>query len=315
MTPSGSFPFAQHLSIRHPRWGRAFARPQDSELESLPCIPGYRVERLVGEGRMALAYLAQDTTRGGKVVLKLLRPEHLHSDARMAAFLQEFAIPSAIRNPHVIRVVEQSAGEAHAYIAMEYLGGGDLARLIRCGLTASESLSLLRQAAIALAELHRAGFVHCDVKPANLLLRYSGDLVLADFGLARSLGSIPQTSPAGLVVGTPCYASPELAQGGPVHAAADVYSLGVVLYEMLCGKPPFPGHTLMEVFCQHLMAPVPRLPRELVWLQPLVDLMLEKQVRRRLPDGQALLRQIDQIEGAGPLHPAPHGASGSRCQT
>lgn len=314
MTPPGPFPFAQHLSIRHARLGRAFARTQDGGQESLPRIRGYRIERRVGEGRTSIAYLAHDTARGGKVVLKVLRPEHLRSDARTAALQQEFAIPSALRNPHVIRMVGQSAGEEHCYIAMEYLGGGDLTRLVRCGLTARESLALLRQAATGLAALHRVGFVHCDVKPANLLLRYSGDLVLADFGAARPVGAVAEGAPAGLVVGTPSYASPELAQGGPAQAAADVYSLGVVLYEMLCGKPPFPGHTLMEVICQHLMAPVPRLPGELVRLQALLDQMLEKQVSKRLPDGQVLLEQIDQLEGADPLHPTPSGASGSRCQ-
>lgn len=312
MTPSSPYPFAQHLSIRHPRWSRAFARPQDTEPPALPRLSGYRVERSVGEGRTSFTYLAQDIVRGGKVVLKLLRPEHLECATRKAAFAQEFAIPCAIRNPHVIRVVEQTVGEQHAYIAMEYVGGGHLGGLIRCGLTALESLSLLRQAAVGLVQLHRHGFVHCDLKPANLLMRYSGDLVLADFGLARRPGSIPHSSP-GAVVGTPCYASPELAQGEAVQPAADVYSMGVVLYEMLCGKPPFPGQTLMEVVCQHLMAPVPRLPRELAGLQPLVDAMLEKQVARRLPDAQAVLRQIDQIMGADPLHPAPSGASGSRC--
>ncbi len=314
MTPSSPYPFAQHLRIRHPRWSRAFARPQDTEPTSLPRVSGYRIERSVGEGRTSCAYLARDIVRGGKVVLKLLRPEHLHCDARKAAFAQEFAIPFAIRSPHVIRVVEHSAVEQHAYIAMEYAGGGHLGGLIRCGLTAPESLTLLRQAAVGLAQLHRDGFVHCDVKPANLLMRYSGDLVLADFGLTRRLGSVSRCAP-GVLVGTPCYASPELAQGESVQPAADVYSLGVVLYEMLCGKPPFPGQTLMEVLCQHLMAPVPRLSPELVRFQPLVDAMLEKQVGRRLPDAQAVLEQIDQIEGADLLHPPPSGASGSRCPT
>ena len=314
MTPSGPFPFAQHLSIRHPRWIRAFGRTHEGGQNPLPRIAGYRIERRVGEGRTSTAYLAQDTARGGKVVLKVLRREHLQSDARKAAFREEFAIPSTLRNPHVIRMVEQGADEQHAYIAMEYLGGGDLGRLVRCGLTPSESLSLLRQAATGLAALHHMGFVHCDVKPANLLLRYSGALVLADFGVARPFHASACASPAGLVVGTPSYAPPELTQGEPAQAAADIYSLGVVLYEMLCGKPPFPGQTLMEVFCQHLMAPVPRLPPKLVRLQPLLDLMLQKQVSRRLQDGRALLEQIDQLEGADPLRPTPPGAHGSRCQ-
>jgi serine/threonine-protein kinase PpkA len=312
MNPTGSFPFAQHLSIRHPRWARAFARTQDADLETMPEIPGYELEKRVGEGRMAKAYLAQDLARGGKVVLKVMRPGQLENEARTTAFLQEFAVPHAIHDDHVVRVIDQSVSDGNAYLAMEYLGGGHLGRLIRCGLTPSESLALLRQAALGLAAVHAHGFVHCDVKPANLLLRYSGDLVLADFGVARRNNTAPHASHTGLVIGTPCYASPELAQGGAVQAATDIYSLGVVFYEMLCGKPPFPGHTLMEVFCQHLMAPVPRLPHELVRLQPLVDRMLQKQPGNRPRDGQALLQQIDFIQDAGPLHISPPGATGNR---
>ena len=315
MNPTGSFPFAQHLSIRHPRWARAFARTPDAGTEALPVIDGYRLERRVGEGRMSVAYLAQDSARGGKVVLKLLRTAQVEGAVGTSAFLQEFGVAQTIRDAHVIRVIDHGVAGGAPWLAMEYLGAGHLGRLIRCGLTAPEALALLRQAAVGLAAVHTRGFVHCDVKPANLLLRYSGDLVLADFGVARRIDSVPPGSAAGLVLGTPCYAAPELSQGGPVQAATDVYSLGIVFYEMLCGQPPFPGHTLMEVFCQHLMAPVPRLPPALVRLQPLVDRMLQKQAANRPKDGQALVQQIDVIQGAGPLHFSPPGVTGSRCQT
>lgn len=268
----------------------ASARPA----RALPRIDGYQVQRRVGQGRMSTAWLARDLRRGGDVVLKVLNAAHAGDPAREAAFAQEFAIPLAIRNQHVIRVFDQYIGGELSYIAMEYLDGGDVAGWIRRGIAASEAVSLLRQAALALAELHGCGFVHCDVKPANLLLRSCGDLVLADFGLARSVGA---TSPAlqGSVFGTPCYAAPEQTQGAAARPAADVYSLGVVFYEMLCGRPPFAGPTPLELQCQHLMAAVPQLPVELARFQPLIDSMLEKQAHRRLPDGAVVLHQIDLI--------------------
>lgn len=298
MSPARTFPFAQQMNLRPAGWGQAFSRAAETSQRALPRIRGYRIERRVGQGRTSTAYLAQDIGAGGKRVLKVLRPDHAANELRLAAFRQEFAVPHAVRHQHVIRVFDQAAGDGQIYIAMEYLGGGDLGRLIRCRPTAREALALLRQAASALAELHRAGFVHGDIKPANLLLRYSGDLVLADFGLARPLDSNFRPTQAGAIVGTPAYASPEQAEGDPGGTAADVYSLGVVFYEMLCGQTPFPGHTLMEVLCQHLMAAVPRLPEPLASFQPLVDSMLAKKIASRLPDGQALLDRIDLMAGS-----------------
>lgn len=263
--------------------------------EALPAIEGYRLQRRVGRGSMSTAYLARDLLRGGQVVLKVLHREHAHDAGRKVSFVQEFAIPLLIRNRHVIRVFDYSIGDEYSYIVMDYLDGGDLAGVIRRGLTPREALSLLRQAAVALGELHRRGFVHCDVKPGNLLLDSHGDLVLADFGLARRGGTV---SPAvrGTVIGTPCYASPEQAQGGAARPAADVYSLGVVFYEMLCGVPPFAGISPMELHCQHLVAAVPRMPPGLARFQALVDSMLQKPVDRRLPDGDAVLHEIDLIK-------------------
>lgn len=305
MTVAGSFPYAQYLRIRPSGRAPAFARRDAAEHEVLPRIEGYRIERRVGAGRTAIAYLARDIARGGKCVLKVLRAEHAGSVTGQTSFIQEFAAPSALRNKHIVRVFERLNVGEHSVISMEYLGGGDLSRLIRCGLAADEAVSLLRQAACALAGVHANGWVHCDVKPANLLLRYSGDLVLADFGLARRMDTAPASPNAGVLVGTPSYASPEQAEGDPGGSAADVYSLGVVFYEMLCGRPPFPGQTLMEVLCQHMMAPVPRLPAQLARFQSLIDSMLAKKVNHRLPDGQALLEQIDWTQNASRLHSAP----------
>jgi serine/threonine protein kinase len=176
-----------------------------------------------------------------------------------------------------------------AWIAMEHVAGGSLRQRIARGCNAGEALGLLRQAAAALAPLHRLGLVHRDVKPDNLLLRAGGELVLVDFGLVAPAGSVDARAQPGAIVGTPRYVAPEQLQGAPAAPAADIYSLGVLLHEMLCGGPPFRGETLLEVLAQHLMAPLPRLPAELASLQPLLDRMLAKEVPHRLPDAEALL--------------------------
>lgn len=300
-----SISFARHLSLQHARWENALASHDGAGPDGLPRVDGFELERRIGEGRLACTFLARDLERGGRVVLKMLRRDLTASPARIAAFEREYAVPAAIVHPHVVRVFGHSVMEGRPYITMEYLGGGDLAGLLRSGLLPHEALALLRQAGDSVAQLHRNGMVHCDVKPANLLLRHSGDLVLADFGAARRIGA---PAPAGQVVGTPSHAAPELAQGGAASAAADIYSLGVVFHEMLCGRLPFPGRTVMEMVCQHLMAPVPRLPHALARLQPLLDAMLDKQADRRLADGQALLARIDSLDGEPVPTLAPAGA-------
>jgi len=303
-----SISFARHLSLQHARWENALASHDGAGPDGLPRVDGFQLERRIGEGRLATTFLARDLERGGRVVLKMLRRDLATSPARVAAFEREYAVPAALRHPHVVRVFGHSVMEGRPYMTMEYLGGGDLAGLLRSGLLPQEAVALLRQASEAVAQLHRDGIAHCDVKPANLLLRHSGDLVLADFGAARQIGA-PAPASAGQIVGTPSHAAPELAHGGAASAAADIYSLGVVFHEMLCGRLPFPGRTLMEVVCQHLMAPIPRLPQPLARFQPLIDAMLDKKADRRLADGQALLARIDSLDEAPAPTPALASAS------
>jgi serine/threonine-protein kinase PpkA len=298
-----------------PRKGQAApqrARGRERAAGALPRIAGYKLQRRVGQGRMSTAYLARDLRRDGEVVLKILNAGHAGDPVRHASFAQEFAIPQLIRNKHVVRVFDQSMASKSPYIAMEYLEGGDLGGWIRRGLAAGEALSLLRQAVVAVSQLHDGGYVHRDVKPANLLLRSCGELVLADFGLACPVGAT-SLAPQGTVIGTPCYAAPEQTQGAPAQPAADVYSLGVVFYEMLCGMPPFTGPSAMELQCQHLMAAVPPLPPELARFQPLVDAMLEKEPLQWLADGAAVLHHIDLIKHPGGPENSATGAYANRC--
>lgn len=277
----------------HPRQGE-YDGPRP--VAAPPRIPGYRLGREIGRGRRSAAHVAQDLTGGGLVVLKLA-PVHAAAAQPRASFAHEFAVASAMLHDNVIRIFDHGVAEHCAWMAMEHAAGGELGERIRRGLSPREAVALLRQAAEGLWQMHRQGLVHRDVKPANLLLRTRTQLVVADFGLAQREGDDSQLD--GLMVGTPRYAAPEQAQGDRVTPAADVYSLGVVFHEMLCGKPPFAGQTLTEVVSQNLVADVPPLPRPLAALQPLMDTMLAKPVSRRLPHGQAVLEQIEAIGARG----------------
>lgn len=261
----------------------------------LPSIDGYRIERVIGEGRLTAIYLANDPRRGGKVALKVLKGSSHDTEVNRQRFAAECAIVSSLRHDHVVRAFGHRAGGDPAYLAMEYLAGGTLRERMRGGLDASEAVSLLRQAAAGVAAAHRRAIVHRDVKPENFLLRASGALVLADFSVAAERGSTALRVAPGHMLGTPCYASPEQTQGEPPGAAADVYSLGVVLYEMLCGRRPFTGQTALEVVSQHLVAPVPQLPGKLARYQPVIARMLEKRPHRRLPDADAVLQEIERL--------------------
>jgi serine/threonine protein kinase len=182
---------------------------------------------------------------------------------------------------------------------MEYLGGGSLRHRMQRGVTPDMAFALLRQAAAGLAQVHRCGFVHRDVKPENILMRGTGQLALADFGVAAARGDADAPVPIGRLIGTASYTAPEQAQGEPPEAAADVYSLGIVFYEMLRGRRPFSGSTVLEALAQHLVAPVPRLPPALAGYQLLIDRMLEKNRQRRLPDAGALLQETEALLAAG----------------
>ena len=263
--------------------------------ETRPSIDGYRIARLIGEGRTARTYVADDLRHTRTVALKVLSAARDDPQAIRRWFAAECTILSSIRDEHVVRAFEYSVGGDPAYLAMEYLPGGTLRERMRGGVTSGEALSLLGQAARCLAAVHRRAIVHRDVKPENFLLRSCDELVITDFGVAAPQGSATFAVPSGRLAGTPCYASPEQAQGANPGTAADVYSLGVVFYELLCGCRPFAGETDLELLSQHLMAPVPRLPAKLAQFQPLVDRMLDKSPQRRLADAMAVLREIERI--------------------
>src|SRR5438874_379585 len=204
----------------------------------------YRLERPLGHGGMASVYEARDTGLDRAVAVKVLA-ENLAGDEELRTrFLREARLAARLSHPNVVNVFDAGEDEGRPYIVMELVEGATLAG--RGPVPAEEARGLALQAARGLAHAHQAGLVHRDIKPGNLLLRRDGTLKIADFGIARAAETTALTQ-AGTVLGTAAYLAPEQALGEEVTAAADVYSLGAVLYELLTGRPPFEFDSLADL--------------------------------------------------------------------
>ncbi|HEV2085199.1 MAG TPA: serine/threonine-protein kinase, partial [Gemmatimonadales bacterium] len=200
----------------------------------------YVLERELGRGGMAVVYLAHDLRHDRSVALKVLHRE-LAQTLGPERFEREIKLAARLQHPHILTVLDSGESAGQLWFTMPYVEGQTLRdRLRREGqISVEEALRITREAAQALGYAHEHGIIHRDVKPENILLTIDGNILLADFGIARALQDVEALTQTGLVVGTPAYMSPEQATGEhTVNARADVYSLGCVLYEMLAGEPP-----------------------------------------------------------------------------
>lgn len=204
----------------------------------------YRVERTLGGGAIAVVYLAHDEELQRRVAVKILAHQFAADDELRTRFLREAKLASRLSHPNVVQVYDAGEAGDRLFIVMEYVPGSTLAD---CGtLPHGEAVRLIRQACSGLQHAHEAGLVHRDIKPANLLLRDDGVVKIADFGIARSADAT-QLTRQGTVLGTAAYLAPEQAAGETVGPAADIYSLGAVLYELLTGRPPHLVGSLAEL--------------------------------------------------------------------
>lgn len=266
----------------------------------------FRVEGVLGVGGMGVVYRATDQALGVPVALKLLRPELASRADAFERFRQELLLARQVSSPHVVRIHDLAEHEGRWLISMDFVEGESLdQRLDREGaLRVEDALRITRCIAEGLAAAHDKGVIHRDLKPANILLDAEGDAFISDFGVARSLASSGMTA-TGAVVGTPEYLSPEQARGIAVDARSDLYALGLILYEMLVGKPAFSGGTVAEILAQRLVRspqPVSRdRPDAPAWVARLVDKLLRPQPAHRFADARAVVAAIDRREVAREL--------------
>jgi tetratricopeptide (TPR) repeat protein len=235
----------------------------------------------------ARLHLAINRKLNRTVVLKRLKPEQAADAEARARFLAGAQLQAGLNHPNIAEVIEVGTDAADPFLATEYLRGGDLEARLAQGLTIRELVAALGGIARALDYTHARGVIHRDVKPANILFREDGTAVLADFGIAMQASTERSLSASGTVVGSAAYMSPEQAAGEPLDGRADLYNLGVVLFQALSGEVPFAGADPRAVAARHIQDPIPRLPPHLEAFQPVIDRILAKQAAARYPDGAA----------------------------
>ncbi|HNT23614.1 MAG TPA: protein kinase [Anaerolineales bacterium] len=219
----------------------------------------YQLETRLGSGGMAVVYRAKDLMLERTVAVKVLREDYSNDPAFRERFRQEAKAAANLSHPSIVTVHDFGLDAGKLFIVMEYVPGADLKTMLqtRGRFSVEEALPLLIQACAGIGYAHRAGLVHCDVKPQNMLVTPDQRLKVTDFGIARALGSINPNEQSKVVWGSPQYFSPEQATGAAPSPASDVYALGVVMYEMLCGRLPFTGNTAAELAQMHRSVPTP----------------------------------------------------------
>jgi DNA-binding response OmpR family regulator len=254
-------------------------------------IPGYNIRKTIGESEKAMVYLAGSEKRAEDVALKVTKSESDEADEQQA-LAREYATLSALNNPSIVTIYDYGTNAGREFLAMEYFPRGDLkSRLLR-GILEVDALRYLEQIARALQVVHEAGILHRDLKPPNLMLRENNTLVLIDFGLARSAEGAHSITRTGVLRGSPYYMSPEQALGEELDGRTDLYSLGIMFYEMVTGRKPYTGLSAIDVLQQHVTAPVPQLPHSHVHLQALLEGLIAKSRDERFANAEQAIEAI-----------------------
>jgi len=249
-----------------------------------PLIRGYRFIEKLGATSHSAIYLAERESTGVKIVLKVLQqlPDVVDNIGAFDRFLQEYELIAEIEHPNIVKIYDLGVSDDHAHIAMEYVDAGDLKRRISAGMNEPDALRYLGQIASALAKIHDVGILHRDLKPGNIMLRSDDSIALIDFGLAKRMRLRMELTDEGEIFGTPYYMSPEQGHGNGVDHRSDIYSLGVIFYEMLTGQKPYRADTAMGIIYLHAQAPIPLLSTRFAKYQVLINMMLAKDPENRL---------------------------------
>ena len=280
---------AQHISHAISARESETAESGGESVEA-PVIEGYKVASQIGQGAMSRVFLAERESDRLTVVLKVIELDLVNQHAYVKRFVDEAELVSELNSPHVVHIYEQGFTDVCGFIAMEFLPRGDLKHRIEVGISPSDAVHCLANIAYGLEAIHQVGIVHRDLKPANVMFRHDDTLALADFGISKRLAS--ENEKSGRVLGTPHYMSPEQGKGQGVDVRNDIYSLGIIFFEMLTGDKPFHGESPVEVVYQHINSPIPRLPTDLKRYQELIDRLLAKDPTERFESAAAVVESL-----------------------
>jgi tRNA A-37 threonylcarbamoyl transferase component Bud32 len=261
-------------------------------------IRGHRCIRQVGSGGMCTIYLAESERAGTVVVLKVFNqvPDVSERIVSFDRFLQEYQIVAGLKHQNIVRIHDLGIADDHAYIAMEHFPAGDLRQRMKAPLSPATAVLYVEQIASALNAIHAVGVLHRDLKPANVMLRADGSLCLIDFGLAKANEMEASLTGTREIFGTPYYMSPEQGHAEEIDARSDLYSLGVMFYEMLTGRKPYTGATAMEVIYKHKRAELPEIEPQFGDYQQILRRLLAKSPADRYQSAGALLEAISALK-------------------
>lgn len=257
-------------------------------------IPNYDIKRVIGKGGMATVYLAVQESLEREVALKVMSSNLTLDEGFSQRFYKEGKLIAQLKNPYILDVYDIGSFENYYYMALQYAPAGNLASRIEQGLTPRQSLDLLKKIAIPLGYAHSKGIIHRDIKPDNILFQDDHTPLLSDFGIAKALADSAHLTQVGATIGTPLYMSPEQLSGDTVSAQTDLYSLGIVFYEMLTGQCPHEGNTYGIIY-KRLNDPLPILPGHHGHFQPILERLLAKNPADRFASADELIEAIERI--------------------
>ncbi len=265
----------------------------DSDTHDKPFIPRYTMKKLLGESSRAEVWLAASEELEKDVAIKISRLAASDTEEQ-SLFAREYAAIAVLNDPGVVDIYDYGVHDRREYLAMEYFPDGDLKQRMKRQFTPRLSLLYMKRIAEALIPVHAAGLMHLDLKPANIMVRNNGAVVLIDFGLVKHMDSLAGSTAVGVRRGSPHYMSPEQVVGLTLDARSDIYSLGVILYEMLTGRRPYHATTAIELMEAHVDGQRPALPKTLERYEPLLNLLMVKNRDERISDASALLAYLSQ---------------------